>query len=454
MMLADRVSARTVRSSIQNAADPVTLEEFGYLLGRSSGTSATSKAGTTVSAKRALGISAWYSGVRHISEVSAGLPVHRYRTLPDRSRERIADPVWMLRPDVEQPWYGLVEYILMSLLHRGNSFAFKLRNAADQVVGLREIHPDRVTVGVGPDGTKRFVIDRSERMWTTREVLHVPGLAYDGRVGLNPIQCSAEVLGSVAAVDDYASLYFANGTNIGGYISIGDDILPSELADVRREWDDFHKGILNAHQTGVLSKGSTYNRVTLNAEDSQLIESRQYGVLEIARLLRLPPHKLYELSRATFSNIEHQSIESVQDGIQPWCERIEAHINFDSDLTTPGTFIEFALEGRLRGDTKSRYEAHTAAVGGPWKSVNESRREENLPAIVGGDTVLRPLAMGEVQESDGSKASTARQQEYAAIVQKAYLGIVNGMITTAEGRQMLINAGFEIPRDFPEGTSI
>lgn len=394
-MLADRIAERA--AAVRNASDPVTLEEFGVLLGQTNSATARSRAGTMVSPQRALGISAWYSGVRYISEVMAGLPVHRFRRLPGDGRERRSSPPWMTTPDVELPWYSLVEFWLMSLLHRGNAFAFKIRNAAGQVIGLREIHPDRVTVGQGPDGTKRFVVDDDERLWTTREILHIPGLAYDGRVGMNPIRCSADALGAVAATDEYAARFFTNNTNLGGIVSVEHAMSRDEAIALKAEWEDFHQGILNAHRTGVLSKGARYDRVTLNAEDSQLIEARQYGVAEIARLLRLPPHKLYELSRATFSNIEHQSIEAITDGIQPWAERIEAHINFDRDLTPPNMYHEFALEGRLRGDTKSRYEAHTRAVGGPWKTVNESRREENLSPVEGGDVVLRPLAMTDTE---------------------------------------------------------
>lgn len=375
----------------QAAADPVTAEEFSRLLGASNGSGVVTKAGTSVGPRRALGISAWYSGVLHISTVTAGLPFHRYRGGLVGDRERLRPPSWHDSPDVEQPWYGLIEFWMMSLLHRGNAYAFKVRNAAGQVVGLREIHPDRITPGIAPDGTKRFIVDRDEREWTTADILHIPGLTYDGRFGLNPIHYAADVLGSVAATDDYAARFFGQGTHMGGIISVPQLLTPNERLALEGEWAHFHAGLAAAHRTGVLSKGATYERVTLNADDAQLIESRQYGVLEIARLLRLPPHKLYELSRATFSNIEHQSIETVQDCYQPWCERIEAHINNDRDLTPAGTFHEFNLEGRLRGDTASRYEAQSKAVGGPWKTVNESRREERLPPIEGGDVVLRPL---------------------------------------------------------------
>lgn len=407
-MLADRVATRITElvrpdaviapGEIKASADPVSLEEFDRILAMSNGGTSITKSGTVVGARRALGISSWYSGVLHISTVMAGLPFHRYRTGAAGDRERVPAPTWATAPDVEQPWYGIVEFWMMSLLHKGNAFAFKLRNPANQVTGLREIHPDRVTTGQAPDGTKRFLVDRDERLWTTRDILHIPGLTYDGRFGLNPIQYQADTLGTVAATDDYAGRFFANSTNLGGIISVQEAMTSTQARDLREQWDEFHRGILNAHKTGVLSKGARYDRVTLNAEDTQLIESRQYGVLEVSRLLRLPPHKLYELSRATFSNIEHQSIETVQDCYQMWSERLEAHINLDRDLTPNGTFHEFGLEGRLRGDTKSEYEALARATGGPWMKPNEARRIKNLPRVDGGDVLLAPQNMTDIEQ--------------------------------------------------------
>ncbi len=442
MLLAERVTARN-REAVRS--DPVSMEEFGVLLGASTGSQTKSRSGTMVSAKRALGISAWYSGVMHISTVVAGLPIHRYRAVGDE-REQVATPSWMVRPDLEQPWYGIVEFWMMSLLHKGNAYAAKIRNPAGQVVGLREIHPDRVTAGQAPDGSKRFVIDRDERLWSTREILHIPGLTYDGRFGINPIATAADVLGTAAATDEYAARFFGNNTNLGGIISVQEAMTPTEAQALQGEWEAFHAGILNAHRTGVLSKGAKYDRVTLNAEDTQLIQARQYGVTEISRLLRLPPHKLYDLTRSTNNNIEHQSIEAVQDCYQLWCERIESHVNFDLDLTPPGTFHEFNLDGRMRGDTATRYTALTQAVGGPWMEANRARKLERLPAVEGGDEVLRPLAM-----TTTSAAPDSSPRDIAEVVQKIYLGVTNGVIKDYEARQLLIELGFDIPLALPAG---
>lgn len=396
MKLADRIRAR---AATRRAADPVTMEEFGYLLGQGRGNSFKTKAGTTVGPRRALGITAWYSGVRFIAEGIAALPVHTYQDDP-AGRIRRSDPSWLAKPDTEQTWFGLVEFCMMSLLHKGNSCSFKLRNQVGQVVGLREMHPDLTTIGQAPDGSKRFRYADIDRDFTVRDVLHIPGLAYDGRVGMNPIQVLAEPLGTVAATNDYAARFFSNGTHVGGVISVQEMMTSDEALELKQEWDRFHQGLLAAHQTGVLSKGAVYNRVSLNAEETQLLESRQFGIAEVARMLRLPPHKLYDLTRATFSNIEHQSIEAVTDGLQPWCERLEAWINDDPDLmpapvSVQGkrSFIEFQLEGRLRGDTQTRYAAYTSAVGRPWRTPNEVRRLENLPPMDGGDELLMPLNM-------------------------------------------------------------
>lgn len=408
MALLDRIATQS-RREVKRAAIAVSEREFSELLGRGLGVSYQTKAGTTVGPARALGIAAWYSGVRYLAETIAALPVHTYRDVAGVRSQR-TDPSWLKKPDVEQPWFGLLEFVMMSLLHKGNAYGFKLRDPfTERVTGIRELHPDRITVGQAPDGTKRFVIDHTERLYTTRDILHIPGLAYNGRVGLNPIAVSADVLGGVAAADDYSQRFFGSGTHVGGLISMPQQLTGTQAAELRDEWDAFHQGILNAHRTAVLSMGATYTRLGLNAADTQLIESRQYGVSEIARLLRLPPHKLYDLTRSTNNNIEHQSIEAITDGIQPWVERIEAWVNFDPDLLPAGNFIEFSLEGRLRGDTQTRYGSYSSAVGAPWMTPNEARAYENLPPVDGGDDLLSPLNMGQsaTQANGGNNAAAA-----------------------------------------------
>jgi HK97 family phage portal protein len=372
-------------------ADPVTLEEFGYLVGQNSGLSSTSKSGVTVGAKSVLGISAWYSGVRWIAEQIAGLPCPTYRDSPD-GRQRRADPSWKRQPGPETPWFSWVEFALMSLLHKGNSYSFKDRNQAGQVVWLLPIHPDRVKPGQSASGMKLFQIDgREDLTLTSREILHIPGLSYDGVVGLNPIQYQADTLGGVMAANNSAATFFKNGDLTNAYLTFPNTLTKDQANSQQAVWEAQHSGLVNAHRIAVLGGGAEYKTIGLDPEQTQLLESRKFGVTDVARILRLTPQRLYDLERATFSNIEQQAIMDVQDGILPWCRRIEEHLRFDRDLTAPKTFHEFNVDGLLRGDFKARMEGYATGVNAGILTPAGVRAKENLPHIEGSDVLFQPL---------------------------------------------------------------
>lgn len=377
-------------------------EAFAELImsgGASASSTGRSRSGVAVTDRSLMGSTAWNRGVRYLTASVSGLPWHHYMRLPDDARERRAAPPWLTQPDREQTWRGCVEYVMVSLLHKGNAFLFKLRNPnTDQVTGLREIHPDRITTGIAPDGTKRFLIDRDPREWTTREILHIPGLVIDGgRFGCNPIRVLANAMGVVLAGDEYAGRFYS-ASNLGGIISYpGPPLAGDEAAALLAEWDAFHAGLERAHKTGVLSGGATYNRIALNAEEAQLLQTRTFGVTEVARAIGLAPHKLYDLSRATFSNIEHQSIEVMTDSIRPFAILIEDAINHDRDLVLPGHYIEASLEGLLRGDSAAIAASLTAGVNGGWLSPYTAARIQNLPSPPELDYYLRPLNMAVIR---------------------------------------------------------
>ena len=391
-MLADRVRERNAAPEVARA-DPVTLEEFGYLLGQASGNSVQTRAGVTMGPKRALGISSWYSGVRWICEQIAGLPCPTFRDTAE-GRQMRADPSWKSQPDDETPWFSWVEFALMSLLHKGNSYSFKLRSASGQVTGLRPIHPDRVKPGQTSTGLKMFELDGNHEIpFTRREIFHIPGLSYDGVIGLNPIQAQANTLGTVAAAEESAGRSFGQGSTIDAYLSVPQTLKPEDADRLKAVWDKHHKGLVNRHELAVMGGGAEYKTIGLDPQQSQLLESRRYGIVEVSQILRLTPQRLYELTHATYSNIEHQAIMDVQDGIMPWCNRIEAHLKFDRDLTVPRTFHEFNIDGLLRGDFKTRMEGYSLGVQGGILMPSEPRAKENLPHIEGSDVLYAPLAM-------------------------------------------------------------
>lgn len=448
MSFVDRGSQRFSRT-IQRSPDPVTIEEFDRILGASSGMSVQSRAGVTVTRERALGVSAWYRGARYLSETVASLPLHTYRR-SGTSRDRRANPTWMEAPGTDLTRFGLWEFLMMSLIHRGNGFLWKQRNAAGQVVGLLPIHPDKVKFGVA-GGSKVFAIktgNGEEIPATTFDVLHVPALSVDGYFGIDPIRAFANGLGTIAAADEFAARFYGNGSHLGAYITLPGKLDKDRAEELKRQWNEMHRGVGMSHGFGVLGDGATYTTISLDAEQTQLLETRKWGVTEVARMLGVVPHKLYDLERSTFSNIEHQAIESVTDGIRPWVVRIEAWINADRSLVIPGNFVEHELEGLLRGDIKTRYEAYAIATGGPWMERNVARRLENLPERPELDSILQPLNYSVA--GDDTASAGARELTAAEVLQKVYLAVTAGVISVEEARQIAVDAGATFnPADIP-----
>lgn len=443
MALADRVADRAAELV---RADPVTLEEFGYMLEGannssripSGGSTSKTRAGVPMGVSAALSIPAWYSGVYYLSTSVAYLPWGNYRRQPGTSRERRAEPQWMARPDVEMPWPALVEFWLMSLLHRGNAYAFKVRNTAMQVVGLRAVHPDRVRVGQASDGTKVFQIDgRQDIGFTTREILHIPGLSYDGVLGIDPIRQHAEALATVSAAEQFAGRSFGNGTHLQAYISVPQQLTPEQADELKAQWRRFHQGVQNANDFGVLGNDAEYKTISLDPEQTQLLQTRKFGTTQIAQLLRIPPHKLYDLERATFSNIEHQAIESVTDSVKPWVERIETWVNFDPDLHATNTYIEADLDGLLRGDIKTRFDAYATAI--EWGAMEpaEWRSRESWDELDGTHYTLRPMNYEQIGPDAAAVDGDESPRAIAETIQKIYLGVPD--VLTAEEARDIVN---------------
>jgi HK97 family phage portal protein len=413
MALIDRVSARAT-ATIERA-DPVTLEEFGALLARGGLGGGKTKSGVSVGPNEALGIPAWYSGCRAISEAVEFLPTSTYRQRLGGVKELRADPSWLRRPDVDTPWSALVELWIMSLLHRGNAYAFKIRNGAGQVVGLRPLLPSRVRVVDIVAGSKIFEVDgRKDIRYTTREILHIRGLSLDGVVGVDPITYHAETLGRVKGADDYASLYLGEGVHKTTYLSVPQDLNATQSTALAQQAKELWSGIQNAHQLGVIGNGGELKSLALNPEQLQLLESRRYGVIEVAMILRMPPHKLYELTRATFSNIEHQSIEWISDSVRPWVERVETWVNSDPDLLPAGNFIQADMEGLKRGDLASEMQAWSTGIQAGAVMPAEPRAKLGLPYLPGTRVFFRPLNVQVIDAdsgdvlSDGSTASASQ----------------------------------------------
>lgn len=305
----------------------------------------------------------------------------------------------------------------------GNAYAWIQRNGAGIPIALWPLLPDRTDPVLAPTGELFYMTRRANGQTIplrAEDVLHVPGLGWDGLKGYSPIRQARETLGMVKAIDDHAAGVFGSGANPGGVLEHPGELTPTAKKNIRESWEALHAGPDNAHRVAVLEEGMKWAQVGLPMKDAQWVEAKVEGLRDIARIFRMQPHKLMDLERATFSNIEHSAIEHVVDTIRPGTIRWEQEFNrklFTTNERGSGLFVEYPLEALLRGDIKSRFEAYAQAVNAndPWMLVNEIRSLENWNPVEGGDDRRVPLNTepaggGGDDGDDGNRTARAARQ--------------------------------------------
>jgi HK97 family phage portal protein len=362
------------------------------------------KSGVTLSNQSALGITAYYSGVTQIAQTVAQLPLILY-TRDGRAKSRAFDhQLYGILHDEPNEWmtsFTLRETLQGHLLTWGNAFAeidWDFSGREPVVQGLFPLRPDRIQLEWE---NKRLVyvytVDGERVKLSPMQVLHIPGFSFDGLIGYDPITLFKESLGLSKATEEFGARFFANGSALNGVLQHpGPQRLSKEATELMRtSWEGMHKGLSNSHRVAILQEGVTYQQVGIPPENAQFMELRNFQVLDVARMLHMPPHKLAHLADATFSNIEHQNIEYVVDTIQPHLVRWEQEIR--RKLLPPTEkrkyFAEFLVAGLLRGDTISRYQAYNIGRNGGWLSANDVRELENMNPVEGGDLYMVPLNM-------------------------------------------------------------
>ncbi len=238
------------------------------------------------------------------------------------------------------------------------------------------------------------------------DVVHICGLSLDGIRGLSVVRYAAQSIGLGIAAETYGANFFGNASQPAGFISVQEKLTKEQAELLRSQWQSIYGGLGGAHKTAVLPGGGTFTKISIPNNEAQFLESRKFQITDIARWFRVPPHMIGDLERATFSNIEHQSLEFVQHSIRPWLVRWENELNRklfppvaiglrgnDVDTAPSPYYAEFNVEGLLRADQKSRSEYYVKARQWGWMSVNDIRRLENMPPVEGGDTYLTPLNM-------------------------------------------------------------
>lgn len=371
----------------------------------------STNAGVIIDERNAMQLTTVYACVRIISETIASLPLHVYKRDNKGAKNKAYDhPLYRILHDEaneEMSSFSFWETISGHLLTWGNAYAEIERNGKGQVVALWPISPDLVKVDrLGGKLIYRVsVANKPEAKLPAEKVLHFHGLSFDGRVGYSPIGMAKESLAFAKATEQYGSTFFGNGGKPGGVLEMEGVLKDKAASDrLRESWNEIHGGSGKAHRIAILEAGMKYKPISLPPEDAQFLETRRFQKADIAQLFRVPLHMINDLSNATFSNIEHQSIEFVVHTIRPYLVRMEQQIRRKLLITESDQkdyFAEWSVDGLLRGDAKSRNEALQIQRQNGIINANEWREIENMNPQEGdqGDLYLVNSAMIAVDQA-------------------------------------------------------
>lgn len=396
---------------------------YSFLFGRTT-------SGKPVNERTAMQTTAVYACVRILAEAVASLPLHVYEYQDDGGKKLVHDhPLYYLlhdEPNPEMTSFVFRETLMSHLLIWGNAYAQIIRDGAGRVLGLYPLLPDKMEVQRDDRGNIYYVYSRnSDENPTFKEygniklkaedVLHIPGLGFDGLIGYSPIAMAKNAVGMTLACEEYGASFFANGANPGGVLEH-----PGVLKDpskVRESWNSVYRGVSNAHKIAVLEEGMKYQQIGIPPEEAQFLETRKFQINEIARLYRIPPHMVGDLDKSSFSNIEQQSLEFVKYTLDPWVIRWEQSLQ--RSLLLPGEkgkyFIKLNVDGLLRGDYQSRMNGYAVGRQNGWFSANDIREMENMnpiPDEEGGNLYLINGAMTKLADA-GAFAKTDTGQQSA-----------------------------------------
>lgn len=357
----------------------------------------SSTSGKSVNPRNAVQVSTVYACVRVIAETIASLPLGVYETTENGSKKAVEHPLYRLlhdEPNPEMTSFVWRETVLSHLLLWGNSYSQIIRSGKTCILGLYPLLPDRMELDRDSGGRLTYTYTTTEGstvQLNSEDVLHIPGLGFDGIMGYSPIALEKNAIGLGIAAEEYGSKFFQNGARPSGILTH-----PNTIRDpkrLRESWNATYGGSSNGAKVAILEENMSFTPISLPNNEAQFLETRKFQVEEICRIFRVPPHLIGDLSRSTFSNIEHQSIDFAMHTIRPWLVRIEQAMNraLFSENEKGQYYVQFNIDGLMRGDYKSRMEGYAIARQNGWMSANDIRALENMnpiPDEEGGNTYL------------------------------------------------------------------
>ena len=381
-----------------------------------------SNSGVEVDEESALKISTVYACVKVISETIASLPLNLLKELTNGDTEKAKQhPLYSVLKDVpnsEMSSFTFREMLMTNLLLWGNAYALIKRNKSGEIVELYPLKSKNMVVE--RDATTnaiKYTYTNNRGMTKTynpKQIFHIPAFSFDGIIGVSPITYAREAMGLALATEEFGARFFGNGARPGGVLEH-----PGVLKDpekLRESWNKVYQGTANSHKVAVLEEGMKYHEIGMSPEDSQFLQTRSFQIAEICRIFRVPPHMVGDLSRSTFSNIEHQSIDFVVHTIRPWLVRWEQAITraLLNEEERTIYYAKFNVDGLMRGDFVTRMNGYAIARQNGWMSANEIRALENMnkiPADQGGDLYLLNGNMITAMNAGGTESVKNEQKE-------------------------------------------
>lgn len=376
----------------------------------------TSVTGRAVNEQSALGVSAVYSCVRVLADSVAALPLLLYQRQARGKARAVDHPLYRVLHEEPNPWmtpYQLKETLMGHVLLWGNAYAQIVRDFRGRVIALWPLRPqDMVKIERAADGSLLYTYRLPNRavagpldtpasdltVLAQQEVFHLRGLSPDGVRGYSPIALHREALGLAMAAEEFGARFFSNSAIPEGVLQAKTRLSDTALKHIGESWRVAHQGLSEAHRVAILEEGVEWKATSLPPGDLQFIEGRQFQLTEISRIFRVPPHKISDLNRATYSNVDKQEQQFKGDSLEPWLVRIEEQISLAllSPVERRDLFAEFLMDAQWRADIRTRYEAYARGKQWGWLSTNDIREFENLNPVEGGDEYWQPVNMMEM----------------------------------------------------------
>lgn len=375
-----------------------------------------SYAGKSVSEISALQLAAVWRCVNIISGTNARTPFLPYR-VGDEGRKVARDhylyPILMKKSNPYMTAYRFKRVMQAWTLLWGNSYALIDESGRGQVTALWPLRPDRMKPIAIYDTDGRMTrlayqftpSNGSPVIFRDYEILHLRGLETDGVVGLSPIRANRQGIALGMAAEEYGARYFGQGVHVGGWVEHPTTLSATARKNVEEHYGDLYSGLHGSHKIAVLEEGMKYHEVGVPPEDMQFLQTRQFQAIDIARLFGVPPHMIAELSRATFSNIEHQGIDFVNTCMGDWFANWEQECGAQllSDREGQTIELDFYEQGLLKGDAESRFNVYMLGRQNTILSPNDCREMEGLNRIdqPWADDYMQPLNMSPAGEGVG-----------------------------------------------------